>query len=292
MSGLAPSSTLTPSSSGSGVAFSSSDLLAAVTEQARVRVNVSATAGTLVSVTRTHPSGRVIPVRNMTLQPLNGGTFLGWDYEMPIGVQVAYTASLYDAADTSTPLDVSDPVTITWDTEIDWLKDPLEPIRNVPVLVNDMSEYDYATPTAVLEVLGRPDPVTVGEIRQAATGDLTLVTLSKEDRDRLHYITASGHVLLLQSSQTSGVGSMYLAPLGLKEQRIVPLREQSERIWTLTYQEVGVPAGDAAPFTTWQDVLNTYGTWADVVAQNNNWIGMIETLNSTTSAPILTWRGA
>ncbi len=263
-----------------------------VTEQARVRIVVTATAGTLVSVTRTHPSGRVIPVRNMTLAQLNAGTFIGWDYEMPIGLPVAYVAALYDSSDTTTPLDTTDPVSVTWTTDHDWLKDPFEPIRNVAILVSDMSEYDYATPTAVLTVLGRPDPVTVGEIRQAATGDLTLVTLDRTARDQLHYITSSGHVLLLQSTQDSGVGNMYVAPLGLKEQRVIPLRDQEERYWTLTYQEVSSPAGDGASFTTWQDVVNTYPDWQSVVDQNFTWLEMIENLDSTATPVILQWRGA
>ncbi len=261
-------------------------------EKARIRIEATATAGTLITVTRTHPSGRVLTVRNMTLAPLSGGVFIGWDYEMPVGVEVTYTGYLYDSSDTSTPLDLTDPVAITWTTDHDWLKDPLEPIRNVAVLVNDMSEYAYATPTAVLEVLGRPDPVTVGEIRQAATGDLTLVTLDKTAREQLHYLTASGHVLLLQSTQDSGVGNMYVAPLGLKEQRLLSLRDMEERYWTLTYQEVGSPAGDAAAFTTWQDVINTYTDWQSVVDLNYSWIMMIENLDSTATPVILQWRGA
>lgn len=294
--GLAPSSlygvfssggtSITSGGGGGGSVFLGDD------GKGRIRIVLTATTGTLASVTRRHPSGRVIPVRNMTLVPLSGGTAIGYDYEMPVGVQVEYVASIYDSSDPLTPLDTTEPVSITWMARRDWLKDPLEPIRNVMVLVNDMSEYDYATPTAVHTVLGRPDPVTVGEIRQAATGDLTLVTLDKLARDQLHYITASGHVLLLQSTQESGVGNMYLAPLGLKEQRVTPLRDQQERYWTLTYQEVSAPVGDAAAFTTWQDVLDTYATWQNVVDQNTSWLEMIENLNSTATPVILQWRGA
>lgn len=263
-----------------------------VTELARIRIVLSATSGTLASVVRIHPSGRVLPVRNGTLIPLSGGTAIIYDYEMPIGLEVSYVATLYDSSDLTTPLDTTDPVAITWTTDHDWLKDPLEPIRNVAVLVNDMSEYDYATPTAVHEVLGRPDPVAVGEIRQAATGDLTLVTLDRTARDQLHYITASGHALLLQSTQDSGVGNMYIAPLGLKEQRVTGLRDQQERYWTLSYQEVSAPAGDAAAFTTWADVIATYPTWQSVVDQNTTWIEMIENLDSTAAPVLLQWRGA
>ena len=104
-----------------------------------------------------------------------------------------------------------------------------------------MTEYDYSTPTGIHTVLGRPDPVTVGEVRQAATGTLALTTLTKDDRDRLHYITATGHVLLFQSSQESGVGSMYIALTGVVETRVANLRNSPERQWTIGYQEVQRP---------------------------------------------------
>ncbi len=134
MSGLAPSSTLTPSSSGTGGAFSSSDLLAAVTEKARIRIEVTAD-GDSVTITRKHPSGRIVTVRGMEKAPLSGGVFLGYDYEAPIGLPVSYQATAY--TDPDTVLVVSDLDTVTWNTEVDWLKDPLEPARNIPVLVNE-----------------------------------------------------------------------------------------------------------------------------------------------------------
>ena len=289
MSGLAPSSSLTPSSSGSDGAFSSSDLLAPVTEKARIRIAVTAD-GDSVTVTRKHPSGKIVTVRGMDKAPLSGGAFLGYDYEAPIGLAVSYQATAYTDPDTVLATSTLD--TVTWNTETDWLKDPLEPARNISVLVNDMSEYAYDTPTGIHTVLGRPDPVTVGEVRRAATGTLTLVTLSKEDRDRLHYITASGHVLLFQSSQDSGVGNMYIALTGVTETRVVNLRGQSERLWTIGYQEVASPVGDGAATPTWAEVVAQYASWQDVVdAGYGSWLEFIESLDTVTAPPILNWRG-
>ena len=259
-------------------------------EKGRIRVEITASDGNLITVQRQHPSGRLVTVRGMDLAPLSDGAFIGWDYEAPIGVELIYHATAYVDADTV--LATSELDTITWTTENEWLKDPLEPIRNMPVRIVDMSEYDYATPTGVFPVLGRPDPVTVAQIRTAATGDVTLLTLDDEERDRMHYLTASGHTLLLQSSQSSGVGNMYISVLGVKEQRAIYLRDHSERLWTLTYQEVGAPVGDATAFSNWQDMLNTYATWQAVTDANESWLQAIEGLDSTSAPPILTWRGA
>ncbi len=116
--------------------------------------------------------------------------------------------------------------------------------------------------------------------------------MSKDDRDRLHYITASGHVLLFQSSQDSGVGNMYLALTGVTETRVVNLRGQSERLWTLGYQEVASPVGGGAPVVTWQDVADQYATWQAVVdAGYGSWLEFIESLDTVSAPPILNWRG-
>ena len=260
-------------------------------EQGRASVELSTLTGGWVSVTRTHPSGREIPVRNMTLVPLSGGSFIGWDYEIPIGVPVLYQATSYLDADGALQADTSNAVLITWDTTNEWLKDPLEPIRNLPIRVVDMSSYHYSTPASVHTVLGRPDPVTIGEVRRAADGVVTLLTVTKEERDRLHYITASGNVLLLQSTQDSGVGNMYIALLDIQENRI-STRDVPDREWILGYQEVGPPVGDAGAFVTYQDLVNTYATYQDIVDSWNTYIELTEGLGQTTPPPILTWRGA
>lgn len=259
-------------------------------EKGRVKIEITASDGDSVTVTRKHPSGRVVTVRGMDKAPLSGGVFLGYDYEAPIGLPVDYVATAY--TDPDTVLAISAPSTVTWTTENDWLKDPLEPARNIEVLVSDMSEYAYDTPTGIHTVLGRPDPVTIGEVRRAATGTLTLTTLTREDRDRLHYITASGHVLLFQSSQESGVGSMYIALTGVTETRVANLRPSPERQWAIGYQEVSAPVGDPASFLTWADVVAQYATWQAVAdAGYSTWLEFIESLDTVAAPPILNWRG-
>jgi hypothetical protein len=268
------------------------DILEATLEHARVRLTVSSASGTLLTVTRRHPSGRVIAVRGMDLVPLSGGTFVGWDYELPISVPVTYVASVYGPSDTDTPLDSSDGVTVTWTTPHDWLKDPLEPIRNMPILVGDIGDFTYDSRMGVHPVIGRPNPVTIGDTRSSANGEFTFVTLSQDFRDRFHLITSSGHPLLLQSTQESGVGNLYFAPLSVREARYVPLRDSIERGWTVSYQEVDMPVGAASAFTTWQDVLNQYPDWQAVRDSANTWTEFISNLGSSTQPPTIAWRGA
>jgi hypothetical protein len=260
-------------------------------EKGRVKIQATAAPGGLISVTRTHPSGRVVTVRSMNQAAMSGGAFIGWDYESPIGVPVTYQASYY--ADADTFVASSNTQTVTWITELDWLKDPLEPIRNMPISINDMSTLSYQTPTGVFPVLGRPAPVTVGEIRQAAAGDVIFATGDHSEALRLHYLTASGHTLLLQSSQASGVGSMYIAPLNFVENRVLPLRDEEARYWTLTYQEVDPPVGDAqGSLTTYADLLAQSPTYQDIVDTFPTYLALIEGLAGSQPAPTLQWRGS
>src|SRR5436305_1657007 len=112
-----------------------SDFITLTTEQGRVRININTSSGSYVTVTRQHPSGRTVNVRGMTLAPLSGGLFVGWDWELPIGVPVVYSAYAYDDAAGRVLAAQSNSVLISWDTDSDWLKDPLEPGRNLPIRV-------------------------------------------------------------------------------------------------------------------------------------------------------------
>lgn len=265
-------------------------IITPVTEQGRVQITVTG-VGDLITVTRQHPSGRIMAVRGMNLQPLSGGVFLGWDYEAPIGVQVTYLASLYAAADTVNPLAVSNAAVLTYTSAYSWLKDPFEPIRNMAVTIGDMSQYTYDSRTGVHQVMGRPAPITVGEVRSASADTVTILTSTQNDRDRFHYITASGHPLLLQSTQQSGIGNMYIAVLRVTETRLVKTGSRTERAWAVDYQEVDMPAGDAGAFVTYQDLLNQYNTYQDVDNVFDSYFNLFENLDSSVSAPIITWRG-
>lgn len=267
-------------------------LVGATTEKGRIKIIVTADeAADAVTVTATHPSGRKRIVRGIDKALLSGGSFIGWDHEAPIGLDMSYTATIW--ADPSVELNTSDPFVARWDSDHEWLKDPLEPARNMVVEINDIGEFTYDTPAGFHTVLGRPDPVAVGEVRRAATGELKLNTETKTEADRIRTITASGHVLLLQSTQESGVGNLYIALRGIKETRPGGLKTSPERIWTIGYQEVGPPAGAPAGFITWADVAAQYPDWASIQAQGfANWIEFVESLNDTDAPPILTWRGA
>lgn len=257
----------------------------------RVRLTIGAPPDArLADLTRQHPSGRVIPVRGCTQLALSGGNAVVWDYEAPINIPVTYTATVY--TDPDTQLGQSDGIEVTWQTTQTWLKDPLEPVRNMPVTIRDMSQYTYDHRAGVHVVLGRPDAVTVGDIRSAAAGTVIFHTRTRDEYDRFQYLTSSGHALLLQDDQDSGIGSMYLAALGTTEERVIPTAPDTQRFFSIDYQEVRSPAGDGASFVTWADVVAQFPDWQAVVDAFPDWGSLIEGLSSTSAPPTLTWRGS
>lgn len=245
-----------------------------------------------ITVQRVHPSGTTVTLRDATLIRTNGGGFLVRDYELPIGVPVEYTAYLYADQNGAALVDTSNTVRIQWDSDSEWLKDPLEPARNMPILVQAPGESNFAVPAGVFAVLNRPDPITIGTVRQADQGELTLVTLESEDSAKLNRITASGNALLFQSTQESEYGNLYFQPLGLRKSSFVALRDSPERSWTLQYQETRPPVGPTAAAVTWADVVAQYDTWADLVADFTSWQDVLENFATANPVPIVTWRGA
>jgi hypothetical protein len=260
-------------------------------EKGRVRLEINHATYLTAVVTRKHPSGKIVTVRAANGVALSGGIWLGYDYELPIGRPISYTAVVTKAGPVTDSFTAPD---VLWETQDAWLKDPAVPARNMVVHVSDPGDENYDSTTGVFYVPGRPTPVTIGEVRRAATGTLTLTTLDAEEEGRLHLLTSSGHVLLFQSSPEYGVGSLYMALQTVVASRYSALGTQPERTWPLAYVEVDSPAGDVVlSETTWQAVKDTYATWADVLANEASWEQVLEGTNlGLELPPTLSWRGA
>ena len=267
-------------------------LLQLVTEHGRIRLTLTASFGTLGSVEAIHPSGETRPVRNFTQISMSDGIAVGWDYEMPIGRAMIYRAMIYDPSDLINPLATVDSAPITWVTDYDWLKAPFHPARNQAVSVSSMPSYDYATPVSVHQVINRADPVAIGQVRQGATGTLILNTYTLAQNLAMQLILSGGDPLLFQSTVESGVGNLYMMVTDSNESRVSPLRDAPERIWTLTYQEIGIPAGDAGAFASYADLLAAQPDYASVLAAWASYIDLFTTLNHADTTDTIIWRGA
>jgi len=237
---------------------------------------------TSVTVKRTHPSGRVWTVRQWNAAPTGGAPSMqGTDFEAPLGVPVTYTATASSATETSP---ASAPKTVTLETNATatvWLKDPRSPALNLRVGVERFDTQQFDGRIGVMDVIGRPAPVTIGDVRQAATGTIVLVSPDADHTVSLHYLTASGNPLLFQTSPRYGIGNLYMSVTKVSEARATRLGMYAERRLSLEFVEVDPPVGlPSGGLNTYATVKSGYATYAAVLAGEADYLDLAQHVNA------------
>ncbi|MFE2973391.1 hypothetical protein [Streptomyces sp. NPDC059258] len=196
------------------------------------------------------------------------------DYEAPLLTPVEYLVELVDQVTGGTETRRSTVVSIGHaDVNWAWLRDPSNPQRNMQVMVARAPAWQRPIEQAAYTVRGRRNKVILSGRRQGLEGDLTLWTLTDDQREALHWITDSGNVLLWQAAPGMGVSDMYVNVGTLSEERTGGTARDQMRAWTLPLIEADRPTTAGvngsggrtwvdviAEFATCDDVLETYGT--------------------------------
>jgi hypothetical protein len=211
--------------------------------------------------------------------PLVSDEFHAEDYEAPLGVAVYYQAEIRS---TTTGMVITyrktSTVTLAAGSRLlVWLKDPLEPQRNIrlmardplPTLTQDIEEGTH-------RVLGRRNSVVLTGVRAGYTGELGVFTRTPDEKDGLNWLLAPGHVVFVQASPASGWSDLY-ASIGAVPDTPDPDPDSGWDEWTLPLTEVDRPTGGQSGSAdrlwndirvenaTWGDVLRKYATWFDVL---------------------------
>lgn len=122
-----------------------------------------------------------------------------YDYEAPSRAPLRYRArSTAVDGENSLVSPASTAVATTVVNDGWWLKDPLDPTRNMQVRVARPS-FRRREPQAVEDVLGSALPAVSSDGVKGAEGTLRLRTLSAAERAALWLLTGSGRTLLLQT---------------------------------------------------------------------------------------------
>jgi hypothetical protein len=207
-----------------------------------VRLNYTAPAGTArVTFTRTGPSGVAAIVRGWAAATALPGDIVARDYETPIGVPVTFTALAEDGAgvdlDTQTTV-VTIPSGGCADT---WLNDLARVGNTLRVILESIPELAYLTPTTTHEVITRRTPIITSDVAHTAQLEVTFLTETDDERDRARAMLGNGIPVLLRTPPEDGVGNMYLAVLGFREQRIVSPATTPDRRFVLSARHVARP---------------------------------------------------
>lgn len=238
----------------------------------RMLVTVKGFLGATITITRNDPTG-ANPVRLANPATLDGGDWVGYDYEAPFGETVTYTAT-----PTAGPGPVtSDPVVLAVTQA--WLIHPGFPSLSQPIQGVSLGTETIGSNTVVLAPLGRQTAIAIGDgTRQAPAGTLGLKTVTAEDKANLDALLADDSTLLLQIAYdyTAETEYMWVSLGNLTRDRRVPTDlGNPAKLWSAPYQIVEAPSGllqsqrtwadVLAEFATWQDILDTYATWADLL---------------------------
>ncbi|WP_030991779.1 hypothetical protein [Streptomyces sp. NRRL S-1813] len=201
------------------------------------------------------------------------------DYEAPLGVEFYYQAEVRSLTTGAVVARQQSPhVTLAaGDRTMVWLKDPLEPMRNVQLQAqHPLPTFQRPIEQAVQRVIGRRNAVTYSGERGGVEGDLVLFTRTAEERRRLDWLLDPGHVLFIQASPQSGWRDLYAA-VGEAGDAPDGADDDTWREWTLPLTEVDRPtSGQAGSATrTWNDIRVENATWGDVLARYDTWLDVL-----------------
>lgn len=248
--------------------------LVATPAQGFVNLQLTTDARTYVDVYRVVGATETL-IRTAVRTALTAGDWVGSDYEVPLGVEVTYRASLFDA---SNGVEVEDV------TSAPLVLPALAPgriyLHNVSspgaILSPQVEEFDAVSKESkatVYDVVGRSTPVVVSAVRSSRTGSVRLLTKTLEERDALWALFDATDVLLLRTEPTYGVGALYLAANTVSEERVTRLGAQAMRRFTVEWVETGPPVGSSltAANNSWQVVVTGASTWEVLMGVRSNW---------------------
>ena len=94
---------------------------------------------------------------------------------------------------------VSSPASITGTANAPWLKDPLDPTRNMELdITGDEFVYSGDSSTGSFDPLGRRNPIVISDVVKGEEFDFTAYVLTKAEEDKFDVLYNSVRTLLLQ----------------------------------------------------------------------------------------------
>lgn len=238
-------------------------------------------AGTALGVTADHALvwrstdnfATFTPVRGANPVAVTGQLANVDDYEFEPGVPLTYQMTSYDAAGVQ---QASFTVGITQDLTEVWLKVPAAPFLNTTVTVVDHGEVTRRSRAGVFDVVGRPLPVSVGDVASSQAFTLYLLTQNGAAERNLDFLFASGEVVFLQLPSTVDYFPGGYYSVG-SVSRVPTMRLSPRRVWTVPLTEVAEPGPAVVGSSyTWGSVVADYATWGDLIADNATWGDLLQ----------------
>lgn len=261
-------------------------------QNVRLDYDVPAT-GAKVTFSRVGPSGTQAIVRGWSLAPVApSSTIVARDYEAPIGVPLTYTVSTTDGAGTVVDTQTAAITIPSGGCADTWLNDLARVGNTLRVVLEQIPELAYPTPTTVHEVITRRAPIVTSDVAHTAELEVSFLTASDDERERARAMLGNGVPVLLRTPPEDGVGNMYLTVLGFKEQRIVSLATTVDRRFVISARHVSRP--DPTLFiplaaVLYADIRSAYVDYQDLLDQRATYDAMLYDYGGTEPSDIVPW---
>lgn len=250
-------------------------ITAQVVDQHKVALAVSETGLTGVTVYRVAP-GMNITVRGAEDAANTGpGLWTGFDFEAPQGKDIYYAA---DITDGNTVVTVGPVLCNGWvDYGGDWIMPVGQPNLGMNILVEagGWGRFTRDIVQDIQPVLNRAAPVVVSFNRRFPAGEVTFLTLSLEEREKL-LLVLEYPVLMFVSRIGYGVSDPVFFAVGrVDEERTSPFGYEPSRRWTATVTQVDRPPA-IYPYVVagvdWDTRVNTESeTWTTASSDFVDW---------------------
>lgn len=186
------------------------------------------------------------------------------DYEAPLGTPLTYRGVLTDPTTGAYRGDLTGlPITLdVTDPSMCWIKDPIEPWRNVLLGISAAPDWTRPIEQTEYRVRGRRNSVILSDVRAGLVGTFQVWTTTDDQRAALHFALDTGNPLLVQVPPGLGLDDMYVAVGEAGEPRFVPYGSEQRRLWQLPATQVDAPIGGVSGTAGWtvRDLATTMPT--------------------------------
>lgn len=258
-----------------------------------VVVTVTVPAGaTALYLTRQGPSDTAAYVRGCNPLLLTPGAHSVRDFEPPLGVPLDYTAFVAnDAGEQSgaTSHTITVPTLGCSDT---WLTDIAAPTNTQRTIIERLDELDYQAASGVHSVLNRRTPIVTSDIAHSPTFELSLLTETDDEREKTRAALGNGVPLLLRTPPENGIGSVYFAATGWKEQRIVNAATLEDRRFVIAAVQVDRPDPILyvpAFIATYAGIRDAYTSYAQLNASRDTYDDVLHDPTGAQAADLVPW---
>jgi hypothetical protein len=205
--------------------------------------------------------------------PLSTDSYMAWTGTVGNSTSVWYGPSIVTTT-TTCQLEVPtgnycDPV---------FINDPVSPQRNQWFSLIGIGDLDYAARQTLHNIINRAPVTAVSQVRQWASGTLTLMTRTLAERSMALQVFESGQIVFYRNPDPAyPESSWYLAIGNAKESRLGPDHRRPERLWDIPFARVERPSGliDVQTGRIWQTIKDENANWMATRTKNDDWLGVL-----------------